>query len=415
MTIIEFFEHKSHVENIISAMLCAPDKVILLGDNKKKMAKISQRYSEIVQSRGFSVEFVPKSINRNDLMSIVSTLEDIVDENEDCIIDLSGGDDLSLVATGIVYADNADRIKLHRFNITNSKMTDCDSDGELCKSAPLELTVEELVAINGGRVIYTDEKPIGTYRWDFNDEFVDDIHVMWSLCKQNPYDWNVQIGLISRMLIMHSDPDSLCVHIGISEGTAILKEMNPNNKINEALYKSLGKMGIITDLVTDADSISFRFKNEQIKKCLAKSGQVLELFIAISASEIRDDKGNPVYTDVMSGVFIDWDGEIHPGTQKDVENEIDVILMKGLMPVFISCKNGNTDINELFKLSVVADRFGGKFVRKVLAATEIDKKEERVEAVRIRADAMDIRPWFGIHKQSETNFDSELLTLWSTK
>ena len=46
---------------------------------------------------------------------------------------------------------------------------------------------------------------------------------------------------------------------------------------------------------------------------------------------------------------------------------------------------------------------------------EIDKKEERVEAVRIRADAMDIRPWFGIHKQSETDFDSELLTLWSTK
>ena len=143
----------------------------------------------------------------------------------------------------------------------------------------------------------------------------------------------------------------------------------------------------------------------QIKKCLSKAGQVFELFLAICASELKDDNGNPVYTDILSGVFIDWDGEIHPGTGSDVENEIDLILMKGLMPVFISCKNGSCDINELFKLSVVASHFGGKYV---LAGTEIDK----AEAIELRAKAMGINPWIRLHKKTEKDLYAELSNLW---
>lgn len=412
MTIIEFFDRESHIENIISALLCAPDKVIFLGDGKRKMDRISASYEKIARNRGINVKFESKPINRNDLMSIVGAIEDVVAENEDCIIDLSGGDDLSLVAVGIVYADNADKIKLHRFKVTSSTMLDCDSDGELCNSAPLELTVDEIVAINGGRVIYDDEKPIGTHIWDFSDDFADDIRAMWSICSQDPNKWNTQIGILCKLLTSDSDPESLNVNINLNKANAVLMQWGKEKKIDFELYKKLAKYFIIENFRLNGNAMSFRFKNGQIKKCLAKSGQVFELFLALSAKELKDEDGNPYYTDVMSGAFIDWDGEIHTGTASDVENEIDLILMKGLMPVFISCKNGAVGVNELYKLSVVANKFGGKYVRKVLAATEIDKDEKNVEFIRIRADAMGIKPWIKLHKISEERFEDELRLLW---
>ncbi len=412
MTIIEFFERESHIENIISTLLCAPDKVVFLGDSQKKMNKLSDRYKEIAEKRGIKVEFDSIAINRNDLMSIVSKIEDVIEENGDCIIDLSGGDDLSLVAVGIVYAENADKIKLHRFNITNSTMTDCDSDGILCNSAPLELTVEELVAINGGRVIYTDEKANGTYRWDFNDEFVDDLFVMWSFCKENPTLWNVQISILDKLQNVYLDPDCLSVYINYEEAKKVLNSRGEKFDLKTDIYKKLDTLGVISGLRYGSESISFKFKNKQVMKCLTKAGQVLELIVAFRAAELVDEDGEAVYTDVKTGVYIDWDGEIHPECEPDVENEIDVILMKGLVPVFISCKNGRVSKDELYKLSVVAEKFGGKYVRKVLAVSDLNKTGEEEGYIRARCDAMDIRIFDDINKITEEKFLSKLEKIW---
>ena len=40
MTIIEFYD-KTPLENIASALLCSPDKVILVGDDKKSLEKMN--------------------------------------------------------------------------------------------------------------------------------------------------------------------------------------------------------------------------------------------------------------------------------------------------------------------------------------------------------------------------------------
>ncbi len=354
-----------------------------------------------------------EELQPEEVIPIEEVVEELLENDEECIIDLSGGDDLSLVAVGIVYAENADRIKLHRFNISNSTMTDCDSDGILCNSSPLELTVDEIVAINGGRVVYKDEKENGTYDWDFNDDFVDDLFVMWSLCKKNPTQWNIQISILNKLLNLYLEPDSLSVYIHFEEAKEVLNSRGEKFDFKPDVYKKLNELGVITDLHHDSESISFEFKNEQVMKCLTKAGQVLELIIALRATELTDDDGEPVYTDVKTGVYIDWDGEIHPNYEPDVENEIDIILMKGLVPVFISCKNGIVKMDELYKLSVVAEKFGGKYVRKVLAVTDLDKSGDNEGYIRARSEAMDIRIFDDINEISEDKFMHELKKLWS--
>ena len=45
--------------------------------------------------------------------------------------------------------------------------------------------------------------------------------------------------------------------------------------------------------------------------------------------------------DYAVGVIVDWDGVDDSGAE--TSNEIDIMLVKGFTPVFISCKNGHVD------------------------------------------------------------------------
>lgn len=414
MTVIEFFDRESAVENIVSALLCAPEKVIFVGNNTGKMNKAIDIYKSVAEKRGLDVKFEPKCVEK-ELMSIVGALEDIIEENEDCVFDLSGGDDLYLVALGVVYGEFSDSIQLHRFNISNNCMVDCDSDGKTCASAPVEMTVEESIAINGGRVVYTKEKSGSTYGWDLNDEFVDDIYVMWSICKENPGRWNSHINTLDKLCVRYLDPEELAVYINVEEAKHVLGEAGEKYKIFYDIFKKLNSFGIIENLRSDDISFSFKFKNSQVMKCLTKAGTILELIVTVMAADAEDDDGNPVYNDIMTGVFIDWDGCVQPEHSADVENEIDVILMKGLVPVFVSCKNGSFDMNELYKLSVVAERFGGKFVRKAIVASELEKMGTKMDYIKARADAMGIEIVDDVDAIAETKFRRKIKNLWIQK
>lgn len=412
MTVIEFFDKDSAIENIVSTLLCEPEKVVFIGSGSRKMRRSIEKYRAVARGRGLEAEFEIRSVQKNNLMEAVGTIEDVISENPDCVIDLSGGDDLCLVAVGIVYGENADSVKLHRFSISDNRMTDCDSDGILCASMPMEISVEENIMVYGGRVVYSDEKIGGTFSWDFSGEFVDDIFAMWSVCKQNPTLWNSLIKILDRICSERALPEELAFSAGREElKRAADEKVWLLTNLNETLGK-LNSMGVINNLRLNESRVTFDFKNRQVKKCLTKSGLILELAVTVAALEAEDENGSPVYNDVATGVYIDWDGETRHENKADVENEMDVILMKGMVPVFISCKNGMISIDELYKLSVVAERFGGRFVRKVLVATELEKLGSKEGYIRARAESMGIRIIDDADRISEEELKRKMKNLW---
>ena len=89
-------------------------------------------------------------------------------------------------------------------------------------------------------------------------------------------------------------------------------------------------------------------------------------------------------------VGIDWDGLVD-AQGFDTCNEIDVVLMHGTTPLFVSCKNGNVDKDEPYKLHTVATRFGGPYARKMLIVTDPGQKKGRAyQTLRQRASDMGI-------------------------
>lgn len=192
-----------------------------------------------------------------------------------------------------------------------------------------------------------------------------------------------------------------------------------NNGRNGFLFR----YDLINELIAEGLILSFEFnrnnpihieyKNEQIKRCLTKSGQVLELIVYLLACEAREKNGNPTYNDVMTSVFIDWDGEVHDGNEKnEAENEVDVIMMRGMVPIFVSCKNGNVTVDELYKLYSVAYKFGGKYAKKVLIAPRIEGNAN-VNALRERCSDMQIRIIDNVEDMNEDKLQKTIKGFWS--
>lgn len=374
MTIIEFFD-RDFIENIASALLLNPDKVIFVGDDESAMRSAKARFKEITVKRGLGIDFEYRVIERKSLVDIVNKLTEIVNENSDCHFDIEGGEDLYLVAVGVVSEKFGDKIGLHRYNIEEDKLNDVDMDGRPSRVFRGQINVNENIKIYGGKVIYKDEDFVdGTQKIEFTQDFCSDVGTLWSVCSKNAGDWN----------FLMKDMSNNAERTGLSfvyPGTISDKD--------RAIFRSLSAKALIRNLKITPDKVTFTCKNETVRSCILKVGTLLEFYIACACFGTEDDNGERYFGDVKTGVFIDWDGKKIHG--RDVENEIDVLCIRGMIPVFISCKSGFVDSDELYKLSSVADRFGGKYAKKVLCAIDLDRHGTSADSIRARAKDMGIK------------------------
>ena len=416
MTYIEFFD-KDICENICSCLKNPPDRVILIGDNKKILENNAKRYGELFRSKGFEIEFLYRSVNKNQIRTIIKVFSDIVEKYDDCVFDLTGGDELYLTAVGILYERFKQKnLQMHRINLRNGAISDCDCDGNTVSDTDsfIPLSIEEYLRLYGGSVVYESPKVIGTYQWRLDDEFINDVLLMWSVCKKDVHLWNVQASVFAEASETAGNAGkSLSSGIPVEILKNKLKAGGCSYLCNKSILNTLKNCGLMESNERNG-ILHLSYKNAQVKRCLTKAGQVLELFVYISALNATEKDGSKSYSDVMTGVQIDWDGDIH--TQKndcDTQNEIDVMMMHGLIPVFVSCKNGAVDINELYKLNTVAERFGGAYSKKVLVATALDDTQ-RSEYLRMRAKDMNIRIVDNLQSASHSEINKILRSLWKT-
>lgn len=415
MTYVEFFD-KTSIENICTCLANMPDRVVFMGDNTDRMKNYADRYSKMFKRRGYDVEFICVRIEKNKLLDIVEKLSDIVETYDDCVIDLTGGEDLCLAAAGIVFERYADKgVKMHRFNIRNNRLMDCDQDGMTIEHNIPALSVEENVGIYGGAVVYEDVKSKSTYVWDVDEEFIDEVNAIWEICKKDVRLWNTQISVFAAAETVRDKDEDILTTIAPADAVERIVEAGGGSFVSIGeIVRGLYKAGILREYGYDGETLKIKYKNVQMKRCLTTAGLALELKVFVTALSL-EDKGKPLYNDVMNGVYIDWDGTVHTDAQSyDTENEIDVMLMKGMVPVFISCKNGRIEKDEVYKLNAVAEKFGGKYAKKVLIAEALDPESPFTKHLRQRTADMGIRLVECIHKMTQQELERVIRNLWST-
>jgi len=158
----------------------------------------------------------------------------------------------------------------------------------------------------------------------------------------------------------------------------------------QELLEKLGNAGVIYNKSSYA-SLEYSYSSPILRYCTLKAGNVLEVKTLLEGRDALEN-GKPLFHDSRMSVSIDWDGVVNDSSEKDsgTRNEIDVILMHGTTPLFVSCKNGNIG-DELYKLHTVATRFGGPYARKMMIATDLDQMHDRAyQALTQRAQDMEI-------------------------
>lgn len=392
MTTVEFL-YRCPTENIASALTLHPDKIIFIGNKSDKRENI---YTRFIKSKSPSTKAEFIYTDTSDLYNLVDILSDIAKSDTQITFDLTGGEDLLLTAMGVMV-ERFKNITVQRFHINQNRLVSWQNGEKTEKSTNASLSVDEQITLHGGMIIENknDEIPL-------NNQTGPVIEALWSVFKTDKH-YNTNVKLLQRAMKFDCDSRELFAKINLTE----FKNSEMDERTSEWLIEFLEFLkndGIITFLNITSNEIKFSFKNSTAKELLEKSGNILEMKVYKTAIDIKDQNGAPYYNDAKRSVIIDWDGKIGSSKTGDTKNEIDCVLIKNLVPVFISCKGGEIEEAELYKLDAVARRFGGKYAKKVLVSTNHGKDVTATAYFRKRAEDMDIALFENVHLMNKNDF-----------
>lgn len=397
MTLIECFDRSVNA-NIVSCLHLRPEKVIFLGSSPDMDSAID-RYRTFFKDRNLSVKLKPQPVCMEHMEDIADTLFRVVRQEAPCVIDVTGGDERLLMAVGMLLSrlspELRKQVSIQKFDKETGLAQDCDGDGKVIQGYSANVTANELIRLHYGRPSSDSALLSKMYR-------TKDLQPLWKIACDLSDRWN---DLMTSLIFLESKvnkEDRKKGNIFLTE--TVLGQLSPYHRdtLNEAitLLETFREEGIIQGTVKK-HRLDYRYTSPLFRCCTEKQGNILEVKTLLEAQEVLEN-GKPYFHDCLMSVNIDWENPARESDNKkpDTRNEIDLLLTRGLVPLFVSCKNGETDENELYKLNSVASRFGGPDAKKLLVATQlkiiggksIDKFTQRAEdmGIHIIACAKDL-------------------------
>ena len=344
-TLIELYDERP-IENVLGTETFHPEETILVcppevADNKVLKNSLENYFRH--RNCAVKLTFVPVSLLNAE--KVANKLRKIIDTHEDCAIDISGGTDATLFAAGSVAGD------LPVYTYSHNKNTFFEiRNAPFARNLPckIRLDVKSCILMAGGtllpgRVDNQELKPL-----------LPKIDSLFAIFGRYRHTWNRQISYIQK--ISSSEPGVL-----MADGNRTEKADHGSVTADAGLLGSLEEAGLILDLECTENHVHFRFPDSTIRFWLRDIGSVLELQVyhACLAAGCFDD--------VVLSAVVNWQGG---SNQRDgITNEIDVMAVKGVRPVFISCKTSEIKTEALNELAILRARFGGKDSRAIIVTS----------------------------------------------
>ena len=360
---MEFFV-RDPIENLITCLNFKMDKVIYFGHSDLMTAE-RQKITETVLKERCGVKQVEFHVlSQRNLYSVLERLTEVLqrEKEHNCFFDLTGGEELIAVAVGMLAREY--QFPMHLYDVESGRLhmlnkREAPAIEDMVEQRKIQLTLDDIIGFRGGKITYKHQKLSKSNLDDV--KFRADVETMWEIAKDVPAKWNALSAVLKDCT--KYERDTLFVCADMDDVKRVVQKHHDLASVQEFTHymQMLKDRGLLDELQVTSDLVQYRYRSETMRECLLDAGCLLELRTYYN----RRDSG--VYSDCRVGVHIDWDG-IFQGDGQDVENEIDVMLLDGNVPVFISCKNGKVDQMALYELHTVAMRFGGKYVKKELVA-----------------------------------------------
>lgn len=354
-TLIELYDNEA-IENILAPIAIHPERVIYLWDESVNGLVDGNREGGIrrfLNSQKPVLSAIFYEIESSELKDIGKELEGILSRYEDCVIDFTGGSGILFFALSMYAKDH--HIPSFFIDFSTGKMVNLFGCERLTREFQIpSLTSKELFRITGGSM----------YRYgNFEDvwkeeEFQDDIRKVWKLYFQDPDHWHNQMEYLEYANEQYGSSSSALTILAPAT-------VNIHNRVyqnNRKLLEEWKRIGILRYCYTENDMIHIMFKNDAIKRCVTKMKSSLLLYLYALA------KSADFFDEVRISLMVDSD-EISR-QYHNIASKIDLLLMKGIIPVFVKCTIDVPTRQDLEGLYMQARKFGGRLSKMLLVTTK---------------------------------------------
>jgi hypothetical protein len=371
-TLIELYDERA-IENILAPDMFRPQRIIYLcPDEIVRDRSRQEKLKAFFLRRGWEPELIFTEVSLFKADRILRQLLSIGEKYPDCALDVTGGSDAALFAAGMFTSQTGapaftySRKKNRFYDISGAPF----ADNLACT---LSYSVEEFFLMAGGTLLS------GRVNNSILSDYLKDFDSFFACFLRFRRDWPAIISYIQKISpAEHGQTPPLSVR-----GNYTVKgEHGSKNSANEAALKAFARIGFIKDLtIVPGESVSFRFRDNNIRTWLRDVGSVLELY----AYKACIDTG--IFNDVISSAVVRWDDVLGHGS---VSNEIDVMAARGVIPLFISCKTSDVKTEALNELAILRDRFGGKGAKAAIVSTEPCNAAARHRAAQLGIAVIDL-------------------------
>ena len=167
-TLIELFD-ESPILNVLASVAFKPEKLIFFGADPLQVEESRGDYNRFFKSRGESPEIEYISADMENIDEVNDTLAKIISENPDCVVDVTGGKDIALLAAGMAAVKLG--VPLIAYNRRTKKYANISKYEHAMRANIFGLLdCEDFFNVSGGKVIESE---------DFS-EHRDDFGAFWS-------------------------------------------------------------------------------------------------------------------------------------------------------------------------------------------------------------------------------------------
>ena len=370
-TLIELFDERA-IENVLATEVFRPKETILLCPPEVESSQVLKNsLKEYFRVRNCPVKLTVVPVSMLDAVKVEKRLREILETHEDCAIDISGGTDAALFAAGSVSADGSVAV----FTYSRKRNTFFEiKNAPFARSLPCDIRLDarSCFLMAGGTLLPGRED---------NAQLkgrIPQIDRLFGVYRSFRKIWRTQIGYIQQ--ISSAEAGMLLAH-----GPRSLKVEKHTANAEPAFLRALEKEGLIGELSITENEVAFRFPDETVRFWLRDIGSVLELLV------YRSCIAAGCFDDVILSAVVNWDG----GTSQRnaVTNEIDVMAVRGVQPLLISCKTSEIKTEALNELAILRDRFGGKGSRAMIVTSAPVSKSRAIMRMRAAKLGIEVVEW----------------------
>ena len=351
-TLVELYDERP-LENVLGVEVLRPERVIYICAEKySALESVYRKVNAYFRHRGLHPEVLLFHADIYSTQSMLDLFGKILDCYPDAVFDITGGTDAVLFAAGLACAGKPvpvltySRTRNRFYSIRNAPFAENLSCG-------IRLSVEDAFLMAGGvlRTGRVDNQILRQYM-DLFDPF-------FALFLRHRRNWTRIVTYMQRVSPTREDGS---FSLEVCGNWSVRGEHGGQVQAPETALGEMAEIGLISSLrIVPDESVSFVFRDGQVRAWLRDVGSVLELFVYKACL----DTG--LFDDVYTSAVVEWDSE---DAAARVSNELDVMCTRGVTPFFISCKTCMVRTEALNELSVLRDRFGGKMARAAIVTAE---------------------------------------------